>query len=198
MFRRVMTRRSVKRFLVVYFAVVWAAMALRIDRYPLTWAPMYSRESGSDTNSSRIVDKERLRQGLRVTRRDGSTDYVSKEDLNITRWHFWRLYYQRVFGSSPNKFDLGNANVDRFNRWIRGLGEDEPVFQADWEWRVLRSLNRTLGLEPEDPRFIVKVEADYQRRTYWRSDPSRVEIRTKERTLEWRDDWEARWREDRD
>jgi hypothetical protein len=191
-----MTRASTKRLLIVYFVVLWAAMALRIDRFPLTWAPMYSRESGSDKNSTRILDKERMARGLSVTRRDGSTGYVSQQDLNLTRWHFWRLYYQRTFGSSPNKFDLGNANVDRFNRWIRGVDEGESLFEADWRWRVIRSLNETLGLEPDDPDFIVKVEAEYERRTYWRSDPSRIKVKTRRAAIEWQDDWEERWRAD--
>ena len=193
-----MTRVSAKRFLIIYFAILWAAMVLRVDRYPLTWAPMYSRESGNDKNSTRILDKERMARGLFVTRRDGSTGYVSKEDLNLTRWHFWRLYYQRTFGSSPNKFDLGNANVDRFNRWIRGVDADEPLFTADWKWRVMRSLNQTLGLEPEDSQFIVKVEAEYERRTYWRSNPSRIKIKTRRAALVWQDDWEERWLADVD
>ena len=40
------------------------------------------------------------------------------------------------------------------------------------------------------------IEAEYERRTYWRSDPSRIKVKTRRAAIEWQDDWEERWRAD--
>ena len=139
-----MTQSTVNRVLVVYFLVVWGAVIIRSDRFPLTWAPMYTTYRPHDTISIRITDKERMARGILVTHRDGSSSYVTKEDLNMPKWNFWRLYYQRMFGKGPPKHRQGNRSLGTFNRWIRSLEEGQENFSAQWDWRVLWSLNKTL------------------------------------------------------
>lgn len=187
-----MRRRSVDRILLCYFAVLWAAVIFRIDRFPLTWAPMYSVYKGKQIVSVRRVDKEQMKQGLVATHRDGTRSRVSWRDLNIPKWNFWRLYYQRAFGGNPNTFKTGNAGLGAMNRWIRGLEPREPNFSADWTWRILRSVNGALGHRPGDPRFIVRLEADLERIHFQRDDLSRFEREQSHAVLEWRDGWEDR------
>ena len=92
-----MTKKQVSTFLIVYLVVVWTAVVLRIDRFPVTWAPMYSLWSAVDHPEMfhRVVDKKHLAEkGFRATHRDGTTSYVSKLDLNIRTSSMrmqWRL-----------------------------------------------------------------------------------------------------------
>ncbi len=65
-------RSHVTRVLVFYFAVLWGAMILRVDRSPLTWAPMYSSYKYTPVFEARVVDKDSLEMGFLVTRADGS------------------------------------------------------------------------------------------------------------------------------
>jgi hypothetical protein len=183
----------VSRILVVYVVVIWTAALIRVDHFPLTWAPMYSVYTLSLTTSVCVLDKELITKGLFVTHRDGSTSYVSKEDLNIPKGHFRRLSCQRMFGKGPPKHSQGNRNLSSFNRWLRGLDADEPNFSAEWDWRIFRSLNKTLGHEPSDPKFIVRVEANPERRHYLRGDLSKSEQTVERASLEWKVEWLERW-----
>lgn len=187
-----MKRRSVDRILVVYLVVLWSAVAFRIDWFPLTWAPMYSVYKGKDVISVRRVDKEEMKKGLVATHRDGSTSRVSWRDLNIPKWNFWRLYYQRAFGGNPNTFKTGNARLGAMNRFVRGLEPGEKNYSADWTWRILRSVNGALGHRPEDPRFIVRLEAELERIYFERDDLSRFERKQTRAVLEWREEWKDR------
>ena len=59
-----MTRKTVSRFLVVYLCIIWGAVIVRSDRFPLTWAPMYSRIGKQRTvASSRVADHEVVHLG---------------------------------------------------------------------------------------------------------------------------------------
>jgi len=187
-----MKRRSVDRFLMVWLAVLWAAVIFRIDRFPLTWAPMYSVYRGKPIISVRRVDKAEMKRGLVATHRDGTTRRVSWRDLNVPKWNFWRLYYQRAFGGNPNTFKSGNAKLGALNRRLRGLAPGERNFEADWTWRILRSVNGALGLRPDDPRFIVRLEADLERLYFERDDLARFERKSMHARLDWRDEWASR------
>ena len=192
-----MKRSTVSAILVLYFALQWGAVLFRIDRFPLTWAPMYSTHSPGDSVSVRVLDEERMGQGIIVTHRDGTTSFVTKSDLNLPKWHFWRLYYERMFANGPNKFSKGNANVDRLNLWIRGLAPGEPVFQVDWNWRVMRSLNKTLGYEPSDPGFIVRAQSSYEKIHYSTQELGKSWREDEEASIEWQDEWTAWWSDGR-
>jgi len=193
-----LSRRTVNIIIVLYLIVVWAAVILRIDYFPLTWVPMYSVFEPSETISAKVWDKDKYGKGILVTHRDGSTSYVSAKDLNIPKPNFRRLYYSRIFGSAPPKHKQGNTELGSINRWVRGLDEDEPYFSVDWDWRMFWTLNKTLQHEPSDPKFIVRMEADYKRRIYRKADLikgdlSPAKIKHKEAIMEWHDEWLPRW-----
>ncbi|MGH0038238.1 MAG: hypothetical protein ACQGVK_24670 [Myxococcota bacterium] len=188
-----MSRRTVNILLSVHLVVVWSAVVFRIDRYPLTWAPMYSTYSVSETVKRRVESQERARKGFRVRHRDGSSSFVGARDLNISKWIMSRVYYQRAFGKGPIKHRQGNQNLGALNRWIRGLGPDEPRFEVDWTPRLFWTLNKTLGFEPDDPEFIVRIFARDEKVEY---DPASLELldrRTRKRRLKWREEWREWW-----
>ena len=193
-----MSRRTVTWILVMYLTIIWGAVIFRIDYFPLTWVPMYSSYYPDDTITARIGAPERMAKGILVTHRNGETSYISHKDLNIPKSNFQRLYYQRMFDTGPPKHRQGNRNLSSLNRWIRGLEDGEANFSVDWGWRMFWSLNKSLGYEPQDPRFIVQAEALYQNRIYRKSDlmkqdVSRFRTETKEARIVWKDEWITRW-----
>ncbi len=188
-----MTRRGVTGFLLVYFGVLWLGVAFRVDRFPLTWAPMYASVSPQRaTFSRRIVDKEEMGEGLVVTHRDGTESRVNQHDLNIPKWNFYRVYYQRAFGGSPPKYNQLYGNISPLNLWVRGLDAVPP--EADWGRRLFYTVNRTLGHTPEDPRFIVRIQA-WEDRAHFQREPLGFVERTR-RHADLR--WDEAWREDFD
>lgn len=196
-----MTRQTVNRILVVYLLVVWTAVMVRCDRFPLTWVPMYSTYTPTEKIPVVVIDRKNMERGILVTHRDGSKGYVTAADLNIPITHFWRLYYQRMFGAPPAKHTQGNMNLGAVNRWIRGLDEGEPNFSVEWDWLVIRSLNKTLGYEPSDPKFIVGAEAEseivhYQKKDLLKKDTSKPERTTLRAHPQWKDEWLQRWNDD--
>lgn len=152
--------------LTAYWVVLWAAVIVQLDEFPLTWVPMYSKYRPSDRLEVRGSDKEAVRRGLRVTHRDGTVHTVTRADLNLTQRHFRRLCRQRLFGQNPAK---------------------------QWPYLVLRSLNRTLEREPGDPDFIVKVESEAE--FWWARKPDlQVEERAVRRSSHpWKDEYLERW-----
>lgn len=188
-----MSRSAVNRFLIGWLLVTWGAFFLRIDRFPLTWVPMYSDYTPTEVTSHRIVDQERMRKGLRVTHRDGSTSFVGTDELNIPKWNMYRLYYQRAFEQPAVKRRYGNRGLGSFNRWVRGLEEGEPNFPNDVAFRLFRSLNKTLGHEPDDALFIVRIQATVER-IYRRLDEiHETWSETQEGDLHWREEWRQGW-----
>jgi hypothetical protein len=152
-------KRTITLILVAYWTIMWAAVIFRIDHFPLTWVPMYSVYEPRETISVRVWDKDKDQKGFKVTYRDGSTGYVSSKDLNISKPHFRRLYYDllpdsKIFETAPPKHKQGSIELGTINRWISGLDEAERRFAVDREWRMFWTLNKTLGHEPSDPKFI--------------------------------------------
>jgi len=193
-----LSRRTITCLLVLYWIVVWAAVIFRIDYFPLTWVPMYSVYAPSDTISAKVWDKDQYKKGLKVTHRDGSISYVSYKDLNIPKPNFRRLYYSRIFGTAPPKHKQGNTELGPLNRWIRGLDKGELYFSVDWEWRMFWTINKTLGHEPPDPQFIIRMETQHQKRIYRKADlfhghTSKFELITNHALIEWKDSWVPRW-----
>lgn len=190
-----MSRRTVNIVLVVHLIVVWSAVVFRIDRYPLTWAPMYSTYSVGKTVKRRVEDQQRAREGFRVKHRDGTIGHVGVRQLNISKWIMSRIYYQRAFGKGPIKHRQGNQNLGALNRWIRGLAPGEPRFEVDWAPRLFWTLNKTLGRDPDDPKFIVMIRAKDEKVEY---DPATLELidrRKRKRTLRWKEKWRRWWDE---
>jgi hypothetical protein len=192
------SKRTVTIILVVYLTIIWAAVIFRIDRFPLTWVPMYSVYEPRETISVKVWDKDKYRKGLKVTHRDGSTSYVSYKELNIPQPNFRRLYYSRIFGTAPPKHKQGNTELGALNRWVRGLDDHERNFSVDWDWRMFWTVNKTLRHEPSDPKFIIRMEADHQKRIYRKDDllqqdVRNVQIDTRQALIEWQDEWLPRW-----
>ena len=188
-----MSRRGTVRFLVLYLAVVWLAVVIRVDRFPLTWAPMYSTFVPSDPIRVRLVDDARMKKGLRVTRANGSQDFVDQHDLNMPRWNFWRLYGRRMDREGPANHAEGNTKLSSFNRWWRGLEEGELNFEVDWARRILRSVNHTLGHAPGDPDFIVRAEVLHHVLSFDQHTLEIVGDETLPRVVEWDDSYADGW-----
>lgn len=161
-----MKRATVSRFLAAHLVVVWAAVFVQFDEFPLTWVPMYAVFQPTELLSYRVVMPENVKRGFRATHRDGSTGWITQRDLNISKRHFRRLYRQRPFQKRP---------LER------------------WDYRILRSVNRTLGLAPDDPKFIVRLEADIERWWLRKTDLEVVEREARHASLEWNDEKQGRW-----
>ena len=84
-----MSRSTVNRILIAYLIIIWGAVLVRCDQFPMTWAPMYSVYTPSPKISATVRDHEALERGLLVTHRDGSTSYLTRDDLNIPKRSFW-------------------------------------------------------------------------------------------------------------
>jgi hypothetical protein len=69
---------------------------------------------------------------------------------------------------------------------------------VDWGWRMFWTVNKTLRHEPADPKFIIRMEADHQKRIYRKDDllqqdVRNVQIDTRQALIEWQDEWLPRW-----
>ena len=188
-----MTKTSVNYLLAIYFLLVWTAMAVRVEYFPLTWAPMYSLFLPGDTISSEINDARRQAQGLRITHRDGATGYIRRSDLNIPERHFRRLYFKRMFAFGPEKESVMNRSLGAFNRWLWDIDDEDLTATDQWDWRILRSLNRTLGHTPNDPQFIIRVEADRAHVRYRKADLATIEQTSQHAAWNWQEEWSRHW-----
>lgn len=183
------SKRQVSWFVIAYMCLMWSAVAFRIDSFPLSWAPMYSVLRHGDEVFVRVWNDDDLSAGFDARRRDGGSERVTREDLNLPRTAFWRLYYERAFGQDPNKIMHQNAPKGPVNRWLRGLEEGELEHPTNWEWRVLRSVNRTLGREPGAPDFIVELRARARTLYFARENTRDWRGADELAVLLWRDDW---------
>jgi len=72
-----MTRSRVAWLLTVYFGVVLVGVAFPIDRYPLSWVPMYASYNPDSLppreQRVKIKNKAVAARGFYATHRDGST-----------------------------------------------------------------------------------------------------------------------------
>jgi hypothetical protein len=188
-----LTRRNANRFLVAWLCVTWGAVLLRLDFFPLTWAPMYSAWEPQEVASNRVVENDVYMRGLLVTRRDGSTGYLGARELNIVRNHIYRIYYQRAFGQPPVTYRHASTSLSPLNRRLRGFEEGEEGHDPDTEFRLFQSLNKTFHLDPDDPGFVVRVQAGYDRLYRRFDDLSKVWRERAEADLRWDERWRERW-----
>lgn len=141
--------RRISVFLAAYFIIISAAAVMRIDHFPLTWAPMYSMVVNTPSFNVTVLDRHQVRDiGYEVVHRDGTRSTISHRDLNIPFRNFWQIYEQRTVGIGPFKH---RRRIDEF-----GVANEIVV---DWPTRVFTMLNETLGYKPEDDKFIVEVTA---------------------------------------
>jgi hypothetical protein len=156
-----MTRTGVKGFLAVYFLVLFGAVFLRIDYFPLTWVPMYSLHRVEPTVEIPFGNEDRRDRGFAAQRANGEQLFVSAKSLNIPDANFRRLYHQRAFNRGPPQDNRERYQLSAFNRWWyeRLVGPD-PLSVSNYPKQLLDSVNRTMGHGPEDPRRIVRMQAE--------------------------------------
>lgn len=193
-----MTRSAVVAFLVLHTTVVWLGFALRIDQFPLSWAPMYSTQGTGpqDAMALEVVlqDKPWLRDhGWEVETRAGGRESIPLARVNVPMRNMWRLYYERTFGKSPPKYSQQLAGDPILDEWVRDQAPGLRFRRPDFARRLFASLNKTLARTPDSPDFIVKIRAER-----WRAelDPEDFSERTRSKQTaellfreEWREDW---------
>jgi hypothetical protein len=158
-----LSKRAVVTGIALHALIVWAAVPLRIDEFPLTWAPMYAVQPRFEHGVWSVVHKDRARldrEGWRAIRADGGEERVTRGDVNVTVRNMWRLYYERTWLQPPPRYKHKNSGGATLDRWVLGLAPGAPIYRADWERRLLTSVNRTLGRSPGAPDFLVTLAAE--------------------------------------
>jgi hypothetical protein len=155
------SKRTAVWIVCAYFVVFFGAVLLRVDYYPFTWVPMYGHRDTEPVLVVTVGDLAKRREGFRATQADGQVDYISREDLNMPRPNFRRLYAERMFGEGPPQFRRERLALSPFNRWwydhlVGPLDIPDGMYQE----QVLNSINRTLGRDPGDADYIVRIEAE--------------------------------------
>ena len=166
-----MTRSGARRFLILYFAIFFGAVLLRVDYFPLSWVPMYGFREEHPTLTVAVGDLDRREAGFDALRADGERLTLSQRDLNMPPANFRRLYQERAFGEGPPQHQRERSGLSTINRWWYEtfVGED-PALHPDYPGHILKSANATLGLGPADPRRIVELRAHLDFATYTRHD----------------------------
>jgi hypothetical protein len=172
----------VKRVLALYFIVLFGAILLRVDYFPLSWVPMYGAREPAPNVIVKIGDKAEREAGFVAVRANGETVLVGPDDLNIPNANYRRLYNQRAFNNGPPQDDrerLGLAPINRW--WYETFVGPDPRLNKNYVGELLHSVNATFGYGPADPRRIVRLEAslrfaDFQRSHLDRGDLSQPEI----------------------
>ena len=155
-----MTQRGVRLFLGIYFLITFGAVFLRVDYFPLSWVPMYGQRAPAGEKTFIIGDLERRKFGFGARRADGERVFISAKTLNIPSANFRRLYMQRAFNRGPPQHRRERLELTPFNRWwYESLASSDPLLDANYPARLVRSINQTLGLGPDDSRRIVWLEA---------------------------------------
>jgi hypothetical protein len=155
-----MTRAGVKRFLALYFLVLFGAVFLRVDYFPLSWVPMYSLHRVQPVVEIPFGDEAVRDRGFLARRADGEWLYLSAGDLNVPDANFRRLYHQRAFNQGPPQDNRERYRLSAFNRWwYEALVGPDPLSFRDYPRDLLDSVNATLGHGPGDPRRIVRLQA---------------------------------------
>jgi hypothetical protein len=194
------TRSAVVAFLALHTTIVWSAFALRIDQFPLSWAPMYSKNRGDAAGDDKplevvLQDKRRLRDhGWEVETRAGARESIPLARVNVPIRSMWRLYYERTFGKGPPKYNQQVAGDPLLGEWFDDVVPGLRFRRPDFARRLFESLNKTLARTPESPDFIVKIRAER-----WRAhlDPKDFSERTRSKEtaeLRFREEWRQDWR----
>jgi len=179
-----MSKSATTKLLIAFHAVVFGAIFLRIDTFPMTWVPMYSQFHGIEDLTVIVGDMPRMKRGYEVTMASGETGYVGPRALNVPNANFRRIYYERSFGIGPPKHRRERAALNPFSDWLFNQFYPDPATNVDWEARVMATLNRTLELEPGDPGYIVKAEAVSDFATFTREQRRRGELSNFETTTQ--------------
>ncbi len=197
-----MTQKTIIRILLVYWSITLAAVVLRIDRFPITWAPMYSiyksktpaKSNKPKTLSVDRIDKKRLKtHGFLATRRNGEQRWVNQKDLNVRNSSMRRMYHRRMKGRGPPTYGHRNHDAGTIDRWLWGLEPGEYFTTIDWKRRLIVSINKTLGLDPASPDFIVQLEASWEANQFDAETRQPLGVKTVSRVVDWDDAWNAEY-----
>ncbi|MDZ4257767.1 MAG: hypothetical protein U0974_11095 [Gemmatimonadales bacterium] len=114
---------------------------------------MYSAHHSSDSYTVTAMDRETVREhGFGVTRRDGSIGELTATDLNMPFRTFWLLLAERAYGEAPPNHRRAVTDSGPYN-----------TVAVDWPARIFETVNRTLGLTPDDSSYIVELRAARRR-----------------------------------
>lgn len=188
-----MARSRVSKLLAAYFAVALIAVMTRFDEFPWTWVPMYSTYAARDQVTVPLRDKADLSKGLLVARRNGETGWVDAKQLNVPSRNYWRIHLQRMNGKGAAKYAQARMNLSALNQKLWGDSRDPSALEpVNWNRRVLTSLNRTFGLHPTDPMFIIGAKAPathavVNKRTM------EIEMMRVMPEVNWNEDWNDDW-----
>ncbi|MBA2466092.1 MAG: hypothetical protein H0V46_00610 [Sphingomonas sp.] len=164
-----MSKSGVKRFLALFFLILYGAVFLRIDYFPLSWVPMYGQRGHSEKLTVKFGDKAARKRGFEAQRANGERLYISPDDLNIPSANFRRLYNQRAFNTGPPQDRRERAALMSFNRWwYETFVGPDPRLSANYSGQLLDSVNKTFGYGPTDPRRIARLRASIDFATYSR------------------------------
>jgi len=162
-----LSKRSVKRFIALYFLIFFGAIFLRVDYFPLSWVPMYGYHLAGESVTASIGDKSERERGFAAQRANGERLFISADDLNVPNANFRRLYHQRAFNNGPPQDDRERAALIAFNRWwYETLVGPDPRLNRRYHMQLLDSVNRTFGYGPNDPQRIVRLEAALDHATF--------------------------------
>ena len=171
------SKTSAKRFLALYFLIFFGAIFLRVDYFPLSWVPMYGYHVAKQDVVVAVGDKDRRSRGFQAWRANGERLTISAADLNVPNANFRRLYNQRAFNQGPPQDDRERAALMRFNRWwYETFVGPDPRLNRRYAMQLLESVNRTFGYGPEDPRRIVRLDAEMGLATFAREDVASGEL----------------------
>lgn len=171
------SKRSVKRFLALYFLVFFGAIFLRVDYFPFSWVPMYGYHIAGNDLTVGIGDKDRRARGFDAWRANGEQISLSASDLNIPAANFRRLYQLRAFNHGPPQDDRERIALMAFNKWwYETLVGPDPRLNRRYPQQLLESVNKTFGYDPDDPRRIVRLDAQMDFATFSRADVASGEL----------------------
>lgn len=161
------SKRSVKRFLALYFLILFGAIFLRIDYFPLSWVPMYGYHEVKPNVTVTVGNIDERKRGFAAWRANGEQLYISAKDLGVPNANFRRLYHQRAYNNGPPQDDRERAALAPFNRWwYETLVGPDPRLNKRYADQLLVSINRTFGYGPTDPQRIVRLEVTVTRATF--------------------------------
>ena len=171
------SKKSAKRFLALYFTIFFGAIFLRVDYFPLSWVPMYGYHVAGNAVTVGIGDKDRRARGFDAWRANGEHLYISAADLNVPNANFRRLYHQRAFNQGPPQDDRERAALMAFNKWwYETFVGPDPRLNRRYAVQLLESVNKTFGYGPDDPRRIVRLDAQLDFATFTKEDVARGEL----------------------
>lgn len=131
-----LSRRSVSFIILAHLIVAWGAVALRVDRFPLTWAPMYSLHKSKQF----LKIKSGQPEAKHVSSLDSSTDdsreapksnkKIKLKDLPRLEREGWLATRRSGLSENISRRDI---NVPMRNMWRlyyeRTFGKGSPKYK---------------------------------------------------------------------